>query len=132
MDVHICKKRSGKLAMKQYRSMDKCDKEGLKGELLDGLNKIKVHSLYDFPSKKLPDQHAKRFGLCRDCAHLMLAASEKRVKVAACKELRIRLNSSEPVTECSYYASDETLVDVHDYMMTAALIDIEDVKKVGF
>ena len=43
------------------------------------------------------------FGLCNNCKHLQVAKSEFRTLFAQCYEFEIRLNSNEPITECTNY-----------------------------
>lgn len=116
----------------KYARMDSEKRNILKGEILEGLMKIKVYSLYDQPSQKIPDKHRKNYGLCRNCTHLMLVAAESQILWAGCNEVkRVNLNSGKPVTECSWYQSEKLITDSSDLMHGATIIDVDDTQKAG-
>jgi hypothetical protein len=114
-----------------WGDIDEQEQNKMKGEVLMGLAKIRCSSLYDQPSHKIPDNHARKYGLCRHCEHFQCAASESKIKVAICKEIKVRLTSSEPVTECSWYIDERVKVDCSDLLHIATFIDTETEKKAG-
>jgi hypothetical protein len=116
----------------RWRSMDDADKDRLKGEVMTGLAKIKCVSIYNQPSQKIADNHRYKYGLCQHCEHLQLAAAESIILMAKCKEIKVGLNSSRPVTECSWYIDDRAPIDASDFMHIATLIDIEEDNTAGF
>ena len=97
-----------------------------------GLAKIKCGSLYDMPSHKIRDNHRYKYGMCQHCEHFQMAAAESIILMAACKEIKVKLNSSKPVTECSWYIDDRAPTDASDFMHIATIFDIEDDKTTGF
>ena len=115
-----------------WRNADDEAKNKLKGEVLMGLAKIKCVSLYDQPSHKIADNHRHKYGLCCFCEHFQMAAAESRILMAKCKEIKVKLNSSKPITECSWYVDDRAPIDASDFMHTAIILDVEEDKKTGF
>ena len=124
--------RTLKVSKLLWRNADDEQKNKLKGEVLMGLNKIKCHSLYDQPSHKIADNHKFKYGLCCHCEHFQMAAAESRILMATCKEIKVKLNSSKPITECSWFVDSRGPVDASDFMHTAIILDIEEDKKTGF
>jgi hypothetical protein len=115
-----------------WRDIDEEGKGKLKGEVLTGLAKIRCNSLYDQPSHKIRDNHGHKYGMCQHCENLQLAAAESQILMAKCKEIKVKLTSSKPITECSWFMDGRAPIDASDYCHIATIIDIEDNKSTGF
>ena len=124
--------RTLKVNKRLWREIDEQDQNKLKGEVLLGLAKIRCVSLYDQPSHKIADNHRHKYGLCHHCEHFQCTAAESIILMAKCKEIKIKLTSSKPITECSWFVDDRAPMDASDFMHTATILDLEDDKKTGF
>lgn len=68
-------------------------------------------------------------GLCGDCTNRQVFKTEFGSIFAKCSEFGRRLNSNDPVSECSLYWR-ETFYSLDDFMRMATLIDLH--RKIGF
>ena len=104
------------------------EKAILKEQLRAGCRNIGANSIYNAPGM----HPRENFGLCHDCGHFCFAATQYRIRVAACEQREgflIPLYEDDPILECSsYYQRGEQ--DAHDYSKNAWLLDPAE-KKVG-
>lgn len=108
------------------------EKAILKEQLRAGCRNIGANSIYNAPGKQVRMHPRENFGLCHDCGHFCFAATQYRIRVAACEQREgflIPLYEDDPILECSsYYQRGEQ--DAHDYSKNAWLLDPAE-KKVG-
>lgn len=108
------------------------EKAALKHELRAGCRNMGVNSIYSAPGQRLRLFDRTAFGLCADCGHFCFAATQYKIRIAACEQREgflIGLFEDQPIIECSsYYQRGEQ--DAHDFSKNAWLLD-PDEKKVG-
>ena len=110
------------------------EKKALREELRAGCRNMGSGSIYSAPGQRVGMFPKANFGLCADCGHFSLIATQYRIKLAVCDQYDetfvIRLSEHEPVSECSsYYTKGEQ--DAHDYSKNAWILDPETKIKVG-
>ncbi len=70
-----------------------------------------------------------KFGLCKTCYNFSAAATQYEIIGARCSELEIKLNASNPITECTAYNRKNEL-SIKDMISMATMIDVK--RSVGF
>ena len=75
------------------------------------------------------DPEMSAYGLCSRCREFEWARTEFRVRASRCRDLDIRLNASDPVTECTNYV-DKTQLSLREMYRLAYYIELRN--PIGF
>lgn len=79
--------------------------EETKNDLAKAQQQAETIGIDIYTSMPLEDQCEKleEYGICRTCCSFRYARTEFEVKRAWCREIRMTLSSSEPITQCSMH-----------------------------